>query len=171
MERENVLVPDPENDNPVLHMIEYVINNYKGKPKIIINKHGKKMIWSYKYQFVGHNASAFDNYIVLKSIPKSYTSVKTKISRGFRRLSFRAGSVYEDEEEFRKHAKFVCSECHILGAIRDIQKEYKIQPQLLKREIAHDLIYLEKLQRIWKPVETLFEWWCSRSRLYTIKAW
>ena len=78
MERENVLVPDPENNNPVLHMIEYVINNYKGKPKIIINKHGKKMIWSYKYQFVGHNASGFDNYIVLKSIPKSYTSVKIK---------------------------------------------------------------------------------------------
>ena len=42
IERENVHVFDPENNNPVLDMINYVINNYKGKPKIIRNKHGKK---------------------------------------------------------------------------------------------------------------------------------
>ena len=33
---------------------------------------------------VGHNASGFDKYIVLKSLPKSYTSVKiSKTTRSF----------------------------------------------------------------------------------------
>ena len=62
-------------------MIIYVINNYKGKPKIIRKKHGKKFISSYFYKFVGHNVPGFDNYIVLNSLPKSYTTVKTKKHR------------------------------------------------------------------------------------------
>ena len=39
-ERENVHVFDREHNNPVLDMIIYVINNYKGTPKTITNKHG-----------------------------------------------------------------------------------------------------------------------------------
>ena len=39
-ERENVHVFDRESNNPVLDMINYVINNYKGAPKTITNKHG-----------------------------------------------------------------------------------------------------------------------------------
>ena len=42
MEREKIHAFDREKNNPVLDMIIYVINNYKGKPKIITNKHGKK---------------------------------------------------------------------------------------------------------------------------------
>ena len=61
IERENVHVFDRENNNPVLDMINYVIDNNRGKPKIITNKHGKKIVSSYKYQMVGHNASGFDN--------------------------------------------------------------------------------------------------------------
>ena len=76
IERENVRVFDCENNNPILDMINYVINNYEGKPKIITDKHGKKIISSNKYQFVGHNASGFDNYILLNSLPESYTSIK-----------------------------------------------------------------------------------------------
>ena len=74
IERGNVHVFDRENNNPVLDMTNYVINNYMGKPKIITDKHGKKIISSYKYQFVGHNASGFDNYIVFNSLPESNTS-------------------------------------------------------------------------------------------------
>ena len=42
IERENVHVFDRQINNPVLGMINYVINNYQGKPKIITIKHGKK---------------------------------------------------------------------------------------------------------------------------------
>ena len=42
IERGNVHIIDRENNNPVLDMINYVMNNYQGKPKIITNKHGIK---------------------------------------------------------------------------------------------------------------------------------
>ena len=136
IERENVHVLDRENNNPVLDMLNSVINNYEEKPKLITNKHGKKIISSYIYHFVGHNASGFDNYIVLNSLPKSYTSIKLmKTSPGSIKLSFRAGSVYEDDRETPKYATFVCSKCHITGSLKEIQKEYNIQPQLLKGKI------------------------------------
>ena len=42
MERKYVKVFDRENNIPVLDMNNYVLNNYKRKPIIITNKHGKK---------------------------------------------------------------------------------------------------------------------------------
>ena len=89
-------------------MIKFFVNNYEGEPKIITNKHGKKIISTYKYQFVGQNASGFDNYIVLNSLPKSSATVKIiKTSRGFIKLSFRAGFANEGDREVPKYAKFV----------------------------------------------------------------
>ena len=60
----------------------------------------------------------------------------------------------EDDREIPKYAKFVCSKCHITGSLKDIRKEYNIQPQLLKGEIAHDLIKLSNYkehEKLWKP--------------------
>ena len=67
IERSKVHIFDRENGNPVLKMIDYVINNYKGKPKYLINKYGKQVLSSYKYQLFSHNASGFDIYIVINS--------------------------------------------------------------------------------------------------------
>ena len=44
IERRNVHEFDRENKNPVLEMINFVINNCKRKAKIITNKHGKKNV-------------------------------------------------------------------------------------------------------------------------------
>ena len=71
VERSKVHKVDRENGNPLLKMIEYVIKKYRDKPKYIIKKHNKKIVSSYNYQMVGHNASGFDNYIVLNSSPSS----------------------------------------------------------------------------------------------------
>ena len=88
-------------------------------------------------------------------LAKSYTSVKIiKTSRGLIKLSFIAGSVYEDDKEIPKYAKFVCSKCHITGSLKDVQEEYSIQPQILKGDIAHDLILLSNYkehEKLWKP--------------------
>ena len=60
----------------------------------------KILVSSYKNQMVGHKASGFDNYIVLNSLPKPFTCIiRSKTSRSFFKLSFRAGSVYEDERK------------------------------------------------------------------------
>ena len=82
----------------MLKIIDSVINNYKGDPKYVINRHGNRILSSYKYQMVGHNASGCDNYIVLNSLLSSYKCIKIiKTSRGLLKLSFKAGSVIEDD--------------------------------------------------------------------------
>ena len=77
IERSKNHVFDREIGNPVLKMIDYIKNNYKGQPKIITNKYGKRILSSHEYQMVGHNASRFDNYIVSNSLPSSYKCIKT----------------------------------------------------------------------------------------------
>ena len=72
IERSKVHVFDRENGNAVSKMIDFIIIIYKGTPKYVINKYGKQVLSSYKYRKVGHNASGFDNYIVLNSLPTSY---------------------------------------------------------------------------------------------------
>ena len=50
--------------------------------------------------------------------------------------------------------KFVCSKVHIPASLGKIQKEYNIQPQLIKGEIDHNLKTLSNYkehENIWKP--------------------
>ena len=73
----------------MLKLIEYVLNIYKGQAKYVVNKYGKRVLSAHKNQKGGHNASAFDNFIVLNSLPSSHNCVKIlKTSRGFIKLSF-----------------------------------------------------------------------------------
>ena len=103
IERSEVHIFDRQNGNPVLKMIEYVMNNYKGETKNVIIKHGNRILSSYKYKMVGHNASGFDNFIVLNSLPSSYKCTKIfKPTRGLKKLSFKASSVKEDDREIPK---------------------------------------------------------------------
>ena len=157
IERQHVHKIDRVNDNPVLDMIKYISTSYKGKPKYFKDKNGDFKISSYKYQLIGHNASGFDNAVVLNSLPKEYTNKNTKIihtSRGFLKISFRVGTVYEDDRELPKYIKFVCSKVHISGSLKKIRKEYNIQPQQIKGEIDHNLITLSNYkehEQLWKP--------------------
>ena len=157
IERQNVHIFDRVNNNPVLDMIKYITTNYEGKPKYYKDKNGEFKKSSYRYQLIGHNASGFDNAIVLNSLSKEYTNKNTKIirtSRGFLKISFRVGTVYEDDREIPKYMKFVCSKVHISGSLKKIQKEYNIQPQLIKGEIDHNLITLsnyKEREHLWKP--------------------
>ena len=51
----------------------------------------------------GHNASGFENYMVLNSLPSSCECIKIlKTSRGLIKLSFEAGSVIGDDSEIPK---------------------------------------------------------------------
>ena len=61
-----------KNGDPLLRMIDFIINNYGGQPKYGTKKHGKRVLLSWKYQMVGHNASVFDNCNVLNSLPSSF---------------------------------------------------------------------------------------------------
>ena len=149
IERENVHIFDYKNKNPVMDMINFIVKNYKGKPKFFKDKDGNYKISCYKYQRLAHNASGFDNVIVLNSLPKTYFPKIIHTSRGILKLSFRVGTIYDNNnEEIPQYMKFVCSKVHISGSLRKIQKDYGIQPQLLKTEMEHSDItlsnYIEK---------------------------
>ena len=157
IERQHFHIFDRANKNPVLDMIKYLTTNYKGQPKYFKDKNGEFKISSYRYQLIGHKASGFDNAIVLNSLAKEQTDENMKIiktSRGFLKLSFRVGTVYEDGEEIPQYMKFVCSKVHISGSLKKIQNEYNIQPQLFTGEIDQNLITLshyKEHEKLWKP--------------------
>ena len=154
IERRHVHLFNRENGNPVLDLIKYVINHYIGTAKLVTNNYGKKIVSSCNYHMVGHTASGSDIYIVLNPLTKSNTTTKKlKTSRGLTKMKFRAGSVSEDDREIPKDMKFVCSNCHISGSLKNIQKENKIQRQLLKGKITHGLITLSQ----YKQHETVCE--------------
>ena len=136
-------------------MSEYLKNNYKGKPKSVIKKHGARLLSSYKYETVGHNASGFDNYIVLNSLPSTYKCIKTiKTTGGLKKTSFKVVSVYEDDREILNYMKFDCSECHRAGSLKTIQKRNNIQRDLMKGGIDHDLINIKNYndsEHLWRP--------------------
>ena len=88
---------------------------------------------------VGHNASRFDNYIVLNSLPSSYNFLKIlQTSRGLTKVSFKAGSVIENNVQIPKFLNLVCSICRISGSLKNILTEYNMQPHLIGREMDHD---------------------------------
>ena len=104
---------------------------------------------------VGHTASGFDGYIVLNSLPSSKNCIKIlKTSRGLLKLSFKAGSLIENDSEIPKHIKFVCSKYHISGSLKSIQKKYNIQPDLVKSEKNQHLINIgiyKDYEHLWRP--------------------
>ena len=104
-ERQHVHIFDRANNNPVLDMIKYITTNYKGMPKYFKDKNGEFKISSYRYQLIGHNASGFDNAIVLNLLPKEYTDKNMKnikTSRGFLKLSFRLELFMKMIQKYRK---------------------------------------------------------------------
>ena len=77
-----------------------------------------------------------------------------KTSRRLLKTSLKAGSVNENDVEFPKNMKFVCSKCHTSGSLKEIRKEYKIQPTLRKGGIDHEIYNnrnYEDYENSWKP--------------------
>ena len=91
---------------------------------------------------IGHNASGFVGYFVLNSLLSSYKCIKMfKTSRALIKLRFKAGSMINVDKKTPK-MKVVCPKCHISGSLKNIQKEYNFQPDLIKGEINHASIIL-----------------------------
>ena len=63
-----------------------------------------------------------------------------KTSRVLKKSNFRAGSDIEKDKELPKHLKFVVSKCHESGSSKKVQKDNKLQPNLMRGVIDHDVI-------------------------------
>ena len=155
IERKNVTIFDASNGNCIMNMLKYISENYDGDERTYIDKDGDAIISSYRLLLVAHNSSGFDSWVVLNSLIKDITELKSiKTARGLISLSFRCGFKTINTVEVPQYVKFTCSNSHIKGSLEKIGREYNLQPELLKGEIDHSVINKNnfvKLRHIWEP--------------------
>ena len=73
-----------------MNMLKYISENYEGDERTYIDKDGDEIVSSYRLSLVAHNSSGFDSWIVLNSLIKDITDLKTiKTAGGLISLSFR----------------------------------------------------------------------------------
>ena len=155
IERENVIVFDAANGNPVMNMLKYISEKYDGDEKTYIDKNGDEIVNSYRLLLVAHNSSGFDSWVVLNSSIREITELKfIKTSSGLISLSFRCGVKIFNTIEVPQYVKFTCTKSYIKGSLEKIGREYGLQPDLLKGEIEHSVINqnnFAELKHFWEP--------------------
>ena len=88
--KDNVIIFDATNANPVINMPKYNSANYEGDERLFIGKNGVKIVSSSRLSLVAHNASGFDSSVVLNSIVNQLRGLKfVKNTGGLISLLFR----------------------------------------------------------------------------------
>ena len=155
IEKENVIVFDDCNGNPVMNMLKYISKGYEGDERTEIDKDGDELVNSYRLLLVAHNSSGFDSWVVLNSLVKEKTALKLiRTARGLISLSFRCGVKILNVVEVPQYVKFTSTKSHIKGSLEKISREYGLQPELLKGEIEHSVINkinFAESRHIWEP--------------------
>ena len=104
---------------------------------------------------VAHNSSGFDSWVVLNSLVKEITELKIeKTAKGLISLTFRCAVKIVNTVEVPQYVKFTSTKYHIKGPLEKIGREYRLQPELPKREIELSVIIKSNfadLGHIWEP--------------------
>ena len=128
-------------------MLDYVLQ-FKGEPKRIINK-----IVKYNLYLIAHKGSGFDSYVVLNNLPQWRTVKLNKNGSGLVCLEIFKGFV----DPAKKNPQYVhlrCGLLHIKKSLKNIGKSYKLQENLLKKQLEHDEIFednWEEKENEWLP--------------------
>ena len=89
IEKDNVIVFDASNGNPVMNMLYIISENYDGDERTYIDKDRDEIVSSYRFLLAAHNNGGVDSWDVLSSSVKEITGLKTiKTARGLILLSF-----------------------------------------------------------------------------------
>ena len=115
-------------------MLDHVLS-FKGEPK----KVGNKIVENNLY-LIAHNGSGFDSYVVLINLPQWRSVVKPN-KNGVGNISLEIFNGYVDEKKkIPQYVHFRCGRVHINKSLRKIGESYKLQENLLKKELEHDEI-------------------------------
>ena len=129
-------------------MLDHVLS-VKGEAKKVNNK-----IFEYNLYLIAHNGSGFDSYVVLNNLPK-WGSVVNLIKNRTGIVSLKIFNGYVDEKKkIPQNDHFRCGRVHIKKSFKKIGESYKLQKNLLKKELEHDEIYedtLEARKNEWLP--------------------
>ena len=124
-ERANVTVFDGSNGNPVMNMLKFSSENYDGDERTYIDKDGDEVVSSYKLLLRALNSSGFDSWVVLTTLVKEITVIKTlRNTRRLITLSVRCGVKTVNTVEVPQYVKFICSKTQKKGSLEKIGGEY-----------------------------------------------
>ena len=128
-------------------MLDYVLQ-FKGEPKKINNK-----IVKYNLYLIAHKGSGFDSYVVLNNVPQWRTIKLIKDGSGI--VSLQIFNGYEDPvKKVPQYVHFRCGLLHIKDSLKNIGRSYKLQENLLEKELEHDEIFedtWEEKENEWLP--------------------
>ena len=115
-------------------MLDYVLQ-YKGEPKRIINK-----IVKYNLYLIAHKGSGFVSYVVLNNLPQWRTSKLIENGSGIVSLKKINGFV-DQNKKVPQYVHLRCGLLHIKDSLKNIGRSYKLQENLLEKELEHDEIF------------------------------
>ena len=130
-------------------MLDYVLQ-FKGEPKRINNK-----IVKYNLYLIAHKGSGFDSYVVLNNLLLQWRTVVSLIKNGSGIVSLKIFNSYVDPvKKFPQDVHFRCGLLHIKDSLKNIGRSYKLQENLLEKELEHDEIFednWEEKENEWLP--------------------
>ena len=138
---ETITVFDESNGKLVMNMLKYISENYDAGERTYNDKDGNEIVSSYRLLMVAQNSSVIDSWVVLNSLVKELTELKTvKTAGGLITLSFRCAVRIVKTCEVPKYVKFTCSKSQTKDSLEKFCREYPLQLELLKAEIEHSVI-------------------------------
>ena len=116
-------------------MLDYDLQ-FKGEPKRINNK-----IVKYNLHLIAQKGSGFDSYVILNNLPQ-WRTVVSLIKTGSGIVSLKIFNSYVDPvKKIPQYVHFRCGLLHIKDSLKNIGRSYKLQENLLKKELEHDEIF------------------------------
>ena len=129
-------------------MLDYVLQ-FEGEPRKINNK-----IVKYNLYLIAHQGSGFDSYVVLNNLLQ-WRTVVSLIKNGSGIVSLKIFNGYVDPvKKIPQYVHFRCGLLHIEDSLKNIERSYKLQENLHKKELEHDEIFednWEEKENEWLP--------------------
>ena len=124
---------------------------YRSREK---QKKVKNKIVENNLYLIAHSGSGFDTYVVLNNLPQ-WRSIVKPIKNGAGIVSLKIFNGYVNPvKKIPQYVHFRCGRVHINQSLKKIGESYKLQKNLLKKELEHDEIFedtWESRENEWLP--------------------
>ena len=154
-EKEIVIVFDRPCANFVMNMRKYISENYGGVERIYIDKNGDEIVSSFRLLIIAHTDSGFDSGVVLNSLVKTITELKTiKSARSLKSLSFRSAVKKINTVEVPQYIKVTCTKNHLKSFSEKVVEDTDFNLNFLNEKLntrLNNKTNFSGLRHFWEP--------------------